>query len=77
MLTQDLTVSGTSASYNMVNYGDLQDAASKNNIDFEPNFVTASVDDLKNTKAAQKAVRNLKNNGQNRFRVASIGDIVN
>ncbi|ESV53870.1 peptide ABC transporter ATP-binding protein [Streptococcus agalactiae LMG 14747] len=76
MLTQDLTVSGTSASYNMVNYGDLQDAASKNNIDFEPNFVTASVDDLNNTKAAQKAVRNLKNNGQNRFRVASIGDIL-
>lgn len=76
MLTQDLTVSGTSASYNMVNYGDLQDAASKNNIDFEPNFVTASVDDLNNTKVAQKAVRNLKNNGQNRFRVASIGDIL-
>ncbi|MDY5974290.1 ABC transporter permease, partial [Streptococcus hyovaginalis] len=76
MLTKDLTVSGTSASYNMVNYGDLQDAASKNNIDFEPNFVTASVDDLNNTKAAQKAVRNLKNNGQNRFRVASIGDIL-
>lgn len=76
MLKQDLTVSGTSASYNMVNYGDLQDAASKNNIDFEPNFVTASVDDLNNTKAAQKAVRNLKNNGQNRFRVASIGDIL-
>lgn len=76
MLKQDLTVSGTSASYNMVNYSDLQDAASKNNIDFEPNFVTASVDDLNNTKAAQKAVRNLKNNGQNRFRVASIGDIL-
>lgn len=76
MLTKDLTVSGTSASYNMVNYSDLQDAASKNNIDFEPNFVTASVDDLNNTKAAQKAVRNLKNNGQNRFRVASIGDIL-
>ncbi len=76
MLKQDLTVSGTSASYNMVNYSDLQDAASKNSIDFEPNFVTASVDDLNNTKAAQKAVRNLKNNGQNRFRVASIGDIL-
>ncbi|WP_170236949.1 ATP-binding cassette domain-containing protein [Streptococcus hyovaginalis] len=76
MLKQDLTVSGTSASYNMVNYSDLQDAASKNNIDFEPNFVTASVDDLNNTKAAQKAVRNIKNNGQNRFRVASIGDIL-
>ncbi|MFU2181383.1 ATP-binding cassette domain-containing protein [Streptococcus pluranimalium] len=76
MLTKDLTVSGTSASYNMVNYGDLQSAANKANIDLEPNFVTASVDDLNNTKAAQKAVRNLKNNGQNRFRVASIGDIL-
>lgn len=75
-LTKDFTVSGTSASYNMLNYKDLADVATESKIDFEPNFVTASVDDLNNTKAAQKSVRQLKTNGQRRFRVASIGDIL-
>lgn len=75
-ITKDLIVSGTSASYTMVNFKDLQDTASAEKINIEPNFITASVDDLNNTKAAQKAVRKLKINEQGRFRVASIGDIL-
>ncbi|MEQ9810100.1 ABC transporter ATP-binding protein/permease [Streptococcus jiangjianxini] len=76
VITKDLIVSGTSTSYNMVNFKDIQNAAAEEKIELEPNFITASVDDLNNTKTAQKAVRHLKSNGQRRFRVASIGDIL-
>lgn len=72
-ITKEYTISGTTDQMTLVSMDSLQKAATKQGAKLKPNFVTASVDNLNNTKQAQNDVRSLKKNGKTLYTITGLG----
>lgn len=76
-ITKEYTISGTTEQMNLVSMDSLQKAATKQGAKLKPNFITASVDNLNNTKQAQNDARALKKNGRVLYSITGVGATLN
>lgn len=76
-ITKEYTISGTTEQMNLVSMDSLQKAATKQGAKLKPNFITASVDNLNNTKQAQNDARALKKNGKVLYSITGVGATLN
>ncbi|MFC3932599.1 ATP-binding cassette domain-containing protein [Streptococcus dentapri] len=75
-ISKEYTIAGTVEGMNLVTYKSLQDAAAAQNAKLKPNFITASMDDLNNTKEAQNTIKAMKKDGKNLYSITGIGGML-
>lgn len=76
-ITKEYTISGTTDQMNLVSMASLEKAAAKQGATLKPNFVTAKVDNLNNTKQAQNDARAIKQNGKTVYSITGLGATLN
>ncbi|MGT2930088.1 ATP-binding cassette domain-containing protein [Streptococcus dentasini] len=73
-ITKDYKVVGTSDQMTVVSYHSLKEAAAKQKAQLNPNFITASVDNLNHTKTAQSTIKGMKKDGKALYGITGIGE---